>query len=95
MCEGRFSRFGRKRGIQSLALIFMVGTLGCVLSSSWVVLAIFWFILGLAVSGASAVVPRLPGRDRAIRDAGPDSHAQRVPESLRWLGGQGTERGGP
>ena len=35
----------------------MLGTLGCVLSSSWVVLAIFWFILGLAVSGTSAVVP--------------------------------------
>lgn len=33
VCEGSVStRFSRKRGIQSLALIFMVGTLGCVLS---------------------------------------------------------------
>lgn len=58
VCEGSVStRFGRRRGIQSLALIFMAGILGCVLSPSWVVLAIFRFILGLAVGGASAVVP--------------------------------------
>ena len=35
----------------------MLGTLGCVLSPSWVALAIFRFVLGLAVGGASAVVP--------------------------------------
>ena len=35
----------------------MVGTIGCVLSPSWPVLALFRFVLGLAVGGASATVP--------------------------------------
>ncbi|MFC0454843.1 sugar porter family MFS transporter [Rhodococcus jostii] len=55
---GRMSdRFGRRHNILVLALIFMVGTLGCVLSPTWEVLALFRFILGLAVGGASATVP--------------------------------------
>ena len=40
-----------------LAGIFVVGTMGCVLSPTWEVLAIFRFILGLAVGGASTTVP--------------------------------------
>lgn len=55
---GRMSdRFGRRHNILVLAIIFMIGTLGCVLSPTWEVLALFRFILGLAVGGASATVP--------------------------------------
>ena len=48
---------GRKENIIMLAVIFLVGTLGCVFAPSWEVLAVFRFILGLAVGGASATVP--------------------------------------
>lgn len=55
---GRLSdRYGRRHNIIMLALVFMVGTLGCVLSPSWEILAVFRFVLGLAVGGASATVP--------------------------------------
>ncbi|MFK5160550.1 sugar porter family MFS transporter [Propionibacterium freudenreichii] len=54
---GVSNRLGRRRSIQMLALIFMIGTTGCVLAPTWQVLGIFRFILGLAVGGASAVVP--------------------------------------
>ncbi|MFB9375935.1 sugar porter family MFS transporter [Kineococcus gynurae] len=55
---GRLSdRWGRRHNILLLALVFMVGTLGCVLAPSWPVLALFRFVLGLAVGGASATVP--------------------------------------
>ncbi|RZL77917.1 MAG: sugar porter family MFS transporter [Rhodococcus sp. (in: high G+C Gram-positive bacteria)] len=55
---GRMSdRYGRRHNILVLAIIFMIGTIGCVLSPSWEVLALFRFILGLAVGGASATVP--------------------------------------
>ncbi|WP_160096944.1 sugar porter family MFS transporter [Rhodococcus sp. T7] len=55
---GRMSdRYGRRHNILVLAIIFMIGTLGCVLSPTWEILALFRFILGLAVGGASATVP--------------------------------------
>lgn len=55
---GRLSdNYGRRHNILVLAGIFVVGTLGCVLSPSWEILALFRFILGLAVGGASATVP--------------------------------------
>ncbi|MGB7363981.1 MAG: MFS transporter, partial [Rhodococcus sp. (in: high G+C Gram-positive bacteria)] len=55
---GRLSdTYGRRHNILVLAGIFVVGTLGCVLSPSWEILALFRFILGLAVGGASATVP--------------------------------------
>ncbi|MGB7364088.1 MAG: sugar porter family MFS transporter [Rhodococcus sp. (in: high G+C Gram-positive bacteria)] len=55
---GRLSdTYGRRHNILVLAGIFVVGTLGCVLSPSWEILAMFRFILGLAVGGASATVP--------------------------------------
>ncbi|MFC9766101.1 sugar porter family MFS transporter [Rhodococcus jostii] len=55
---GRMSdRFGRRHNILALAIIFMIGTIGCVLSPTWEVLALFRFVLGLAVGGASATVP--------------------------------------
>lgn len=57
VCEESVStRFGRRRSVQFLALIFMVGALGCVLSPSWMVPTVFRFILGLAVGGAFAVM---------------------------------------
>ncbi|MBY6411050.1 sugar porter family MFS transporter [Rhodococcus sp. BP-252] len=55
---GRLSdKYGRRHNIILLALVFMIGTLGCVLAPNWEVLAVFRFILGLAVGGASATVP--------------------------------------
>jgi MFS transporter, SP family, major inositol transporter len=55
---GRLSdRFGRRHNILMLSGIFVFGTVGCVVSPTWEVLAVFRFILGLAVGGASATVP--------------------------------------
>ena len=55
---GRLSdRFGRKRNIMTVAVIFLIGALGCSLSPSFAALTVFRFILGLAVGGASATVP--------------------------------------
>jgi sugar porter (SP) family MFS transporter len=48
---------GRRHNILLLAGIFIIGTLGCALSPSWPVLAVFRFVLGLAVGGASTTVP--------------------------------------
>ena len=50
-------KYGRRHNILMLAGVFALGTIGCVLSPSWEVLALFRFILGLAVGGASATVP--------------------------------------
>ncbi len=55
---GRLSdRYGRRHNILMLAIVFAVGTIGCVVSPNWEILALFRFILGLAVGGASATVP--------------------------------------
>ena len=55
---GRLSdRWGRRTNILMLAVIFFVGTMGCVLSPNYEVLVVFRFVLGLAVGGASATVP--------------------------------------
>ncbi|MFI6576870.1 sugar porter family MFS transporter [Nocardiopsis sp. NPDC050513] len=55
---GRLSdRYGRRHNILMLAGIFVVGTLGCVLAPNWEILALFRFVLGLAVGGASTTVP--------------------------------------
>jgi len=50
-------RFGRRHNILLLAIVFMVGTLACVVAPSWPLLAAARFVLGLAVGGASATVP--------------------------------------
>ena len=50
-------RYGRRHNILLLASVFVVGTLGSVLAPSWEILALFRFVLGLAVGGASATVP--------------------------------------
>ena len=55
---GRLSdTYGRRHNILMLAVVFAVGTIGCVVSPNWEVLALFRFILGVAVGGASATVP--------------------------------------
>lgn len=55
---GRLSdRWGRRHNILMLAVVFTIGTLGCTAAPTWEVLAVFRFILGLAVGGASATVP--------------------------------------
>jgi major inositol transporter-like SP family MFS transporter len=50
-------KYGRRHNILMLAGVFALGTIGCVVSPSWEVLAFFRFVLGLAVGGASATVP--------------------------------------
>ncbi|MFJ8951386.1 sugar porter family MFS transporter [Streptomyces sp. NPDC102381] len=50
-------RFGRRRTILILSTVFACGTLGCFLSPDWQVLALFRFLLGLAVGGCSVAVP--------------------------------------
>jgi len=55
---GRLSdRQGRRRNIILLAVVFLAGTLGCVLAPNLGVLVPARFVLGLAVGGASVTVP--------------------------------------
>ncbi|MFD4248186.1 sugar porter family MFS transporter [Amycolatopsis thermoflava] len=55
---GRLSdRRGRRRTILALAVIFLVGTLGCTFAPDTTVMVISRFVLGLAVGGASVTVP--------------------------------------
>lgn len=58
MFGGKLSdRYGRRHNLLLLAGIFLLGTVGSALAPSWPVLALFRFVLGLAVGGASATVP--------------------------------------
>lgn len=50
-------RYGRKRLLIGLALIFFSGTLMCSLAPNAILMIIFRFLLGLAVGGASVIVP--------------------------------------
>ncbi|WP_158783393.1 sugar porter family MFS transporter [Pantoea sp. BAV 3049] len=50
-------RFGRKKIILVMAVIFMIGSLGCAMAPNVVIMILFRFILGLAVGGAAAIVP--------------------------------------
>jgi major inositol transporter-like SP family MFS transporter len=50
-------RIGRRRAIMLLAILFIIGTLGCTLAPNVAVIAPFRFILGMAVGGASSTVP--------------------------------------
>ena len=55
---GRLSdRNGRRHNILLLAVVFIVGTIGCTVAPNIWVLYLFRFVLGLAVGGASATVP--------------------------------------
>ena len=48
---------GRKKMIGYLAILFFFATIGCVLSPNVTTIVIFRFLLGLAVGGASVIVP--------------------------------------
>lgn len=50
-------RIGRRRTITIVAMIFVVGALGSVVSPTWVVLALFRMVLGFAVGSASGLIP--------------------------------------
>ncbi|WLS78096.1 sugar porter family MFS transporter [Erwinia pyri] len=58
ICAGHLAdRFGRKKVILVMAVIFMCGSLGCAMAPNVVMMIIFRFILGLAVGSAAAIVP--------------------------------------
>ncbi|GLZ15421.1 major myo-inositol transporter IolT [Actinomadura sp. NBRC 104425] len=48
---------GRRRNILMLAVIFLVGALGCALAPTTQIMVVARFVLGLAVGGASVTVP--------------------------------------
>ena len=50
-------RIGRRPTITIVAMIFVVGSLGSVLSPTWVILALFRIVLGFAVGSASGIIP--------------------------------------
>lgn len=50
-------RIGRKKTLRMIAWIFLVGALGCGVSTSFTMLVSARFFLGLAVGSASAVIP--------------------------------------
>lgn len=58
MIGGRLSdKYGRKAVIRILALVFFISTIGCSLSPNSNIMIVCRFILGLAVGGASVIVP--------------------------------------
>ncbi len=69
---GRMSdRYGRRHNITMLAIVFIVGTLGCTFAPNIWVLYPFRIILGFAVGGASATVPVFLAESAPKRLRGP------------------------
>lgn len=69
---GRLSdRYGRRHNILMLAVIFIVGTVGCTLAPNVWTLYPFRFILGWAVGGASSTVPIYLSENAPKRIRGP------------------------
>lgn len=55
---GRLSdRYGRRHNILLLAVVFLVGAVGCAIAPNIALLYVARFVLGLAVGGASTTVP--------------------------------------
>ncbi|MEJ7477672.1 MFS transporter, partial [Staphylococcus saprophyticus] len=68
---GRLSdTLGRKKMIMVLAIIFFFATLGCGLSPNVFSMVIFRLILGLAVGGASVIVPTFLSEMSSKEDRG-------------------------
>lgn len=50
-------RFGRRRCLQALAVVYFVSALGCVLAWSWGALLVFRVLSGLAIGASSVISP--------------------------------------
>ena len=64
-------RYGRRHNILLLAIVFILGTLGCTFAPNIGVLYVFRFILGFAVGGASSIVPMYLSESAPQRIRGP------------------------
>jgi major inositol transporter-like SP family MFS transporter len=70
---GRFSdRFGRRKIILYLALLFFIAALGCTLAPNVTAMVLFRTLLGLAVGGASVSVPTF------LAEMSPAEHRGRI-----------------
>ncbi|BAW92543.1 sugar transporter [Actinomyces sp. Chiba101] len=68
---GRLSdMYGRRHNITVLAIVFLVGALGCTFSPNIWILYVFRVVLGFAVGGASATVPVFLGETAPKRIRG-------------------------
>jgi len=63
-------KYGRRHNITMLAVVFLVGALGCTISPNIWILYFFRIILGFAVGGASATVPVFLGETAPKRIRG-------------------------
>lgn len=69
---GRMSdRWGRRHNITMLAIVFIIGTVGCTIAPNIWVLYPFRIVLGFAVGGASATVPVFLAESAPKRLRGP------------------------
>jgi major inositol transporter-like SP family MFS transporter len=68
---GRLSdKYGRKKNISYLAIVFFFATIGCALAPNSDVMIGFRFLLGLAVGGASVTVPTYLAEMSPVEDRG-------------------------